>query len=563
MKGGVEIFLSSSKKRFGEKYSFPNIDKEYVNSHSKVTIICNDCGNTFKKTAADHITSVNGGCRFCAKKERKQYFTYEELQKLTKQNVKSFNGEVDKNDLVICICQNHGEYKVKVDKLVKGAGFCKCCNNKDNEEDKKRKLEYAKQKLFEIYGDKFTIDFTNFKNLTSKIKFICNDCGYEFYRMVSPAINRRIKGCQKCHNKKHSLNMMKSTDEYVNEAKELYGDKYDYSKVVYTGSANKILVKCNECGNEFEIEANSHLQGHGCPYHYTNKSHAEDEILEFIKSIYSGKVLTHCRNVLRKHNELDIYIPGKQIAIEYDGVFWHNELNKPMNYHLDKTNQCKDKDIHLIHIFEDEWNDSIKRGIWESMMRNQLGLITNKIFARKCEIRAVDVRDGYRFLDRNHIQGKCSSTIMLGLYYNDVLVSLMTFGKSRHFIGNGKAEYELLRFCNRINTNVIGGASKLFSFFLRTYKPNSIVSYADKRWSKGNLYDKLGFTKYNESKPNYYYVIEGRRKNRFNYRKSVLIKKYGCPSNMSEREFCFNQKWYRIYDCGCLCYIWKNNGGDS
>ena len=139
----------------------------------------------------------------------------------------------------------------------------------------------------------------------------------------------------------------------------------------------------------------------------------------------------------------------------------------------------------------------------------------------------------------------------------------MTFGKSRHFVGNGKHQWELLRFCNKLNTNVIGGASKLLKHFIKLYNPEEIVSYADRRWSTGNLYNVLGFKLYNKSQPNYYYVIGDKRYYRFNFRKSILVKKYGCPENMSEHEFCLSQHWYRIYDCGCLCYIWKKENENN
>ena len=188
------------------------------------------------------------------------------------------------------------------------------------------------------------------------------------------------------------------------------------------------------------------------------------------------------------------------------------------------------------------------------MIKNLFNKTENKIYARKCFIREVGSKESREFLNANHLQGYCNSKIRLGLYYNDELVSLMTFGKSRHFIGSSKFEWELLRFCNKINTNVVGGASRLLKHFIKEYSPNSIVSYADRRWSNGNLYDRLGFTKYNESKPNYYYVVGRKRIYRFNLRKSVLVKKYGCPTDMSEHEFCLSRKWYRIYDCGCLCY---------
>ena len=326
----------------------------------------------------------------------------------------------------------------------------------------------------------------------------------------------------------------------------------------YVASDQKVVVRCNDCGREFPIEANSFLQGHGCPYHNCNSSGKEKEIAEYIKTIYNADdVYNNDRKVL-DGKELDIYIPSMNIAFEFDGVFCHNENNRPNDYHLWKTEECAKKGVRLIHIFEDEWKR--KKDVWKSMISNMFGVTKNKIYARKCVIREVNAKECTKFLEQNHLQGWCPSQIKLGLYYNDELVSVMTFGKSRHFagIGSDKVEYELLRFCNKLHTNVIGGASKLFSYFIKTYNPLSVVSYADRRWSQGKLYDNLGFTFDHYSKPNYFYVIGEIRKNRFNFRKSILVKKYGCPPNMSESEFCKQQKWYRIYDCGTLVYKWFN-----
>lgn len=198
-----------------------------------------------------------------------------------------------------------------------------------------------------------------------------------------------------------------------------------------------------------------------------------------------------------------------------------------------------------------------QKSILSSMIENILGKTKRRIFARKCRVQRVNEATRINdFLNDNHLQGMCPSSIKYGLFYNDELVSVMTFGKSRHFIGNGSHEYELLRFCNKKGHSIIGAASKLFKNFVEEFKPKSVVSYADRRWSIGNLYNNLGFVLYNKSQPNYYYVIGNERKNRFNYRKSELVKKYNCPENMSEHEFCLAQKWYRIYDCGCLCYEW-------
>jgi hypothetical protein len=549
----IDKFIKQSKNNFGEIYSFPYIWNEYKNSHSKITIQCQKCGGIFTKIAGDHLTSVNGGCKKCLLIDKKVYYTYKDLQKTTNFKLKYFTEKVCKNDLITLICKKHGEYSILVSTLLDGRGKCKKCYSYNDEKEKIKK-EKAIQIITDKYGEKFIILFDEYVNYTTPITFICKDCGYKTKRTPSSCINGNYKDCKQCKIKENAFNKTKTNEEFIKEAKLLHGDKYDYSKTNYINSSQKVDILCKECNKYFTIEANSHLQGHGCPNHLTNKSQDEINIVNYIKEIYKGEIQTNQRNILNENKELDIYLPEKQIAIEYNGVFWHNELNKHDNYHLNKTIECNKKGIHLIHIFEDEWKNTQKQQIWKSMIKNQLGLIDEKIFARKCIIKEISKKEGYDFLEKNHIQGKCSSTVMIGLYYKNELVSLMTFGKSRHFIGNGKYEYELLRFCNKININVIGGASKLFKHFLKTYNPSNIVSYADKRWSKGNLYEKLGFIKYNESKPSYYYVINGKRKNRFNFRKSILIKKYNCPKDVSEKEFCKEQGWYRIYDCGCLCY---------
>ena len=135
----------------------------------------------------------------------------------------------------------------------------------------------------------------------------------------------------------------------------------------------------------------------------------------------------------------------------------------------------------------------------------------------------------------------------------------MTFGCLRKNLGNKNKEncYELLRFCNKINTNVVGGASKLLSHFIKQYHPEEIISYADRRWSQGNVYEKLGFSYKHNSQPNYFYIVGDKRVNRFSFRKNILVKKYGCPIETTEREFCLSQKWYRIYDCGTKIYTLK------
>jgi hypothetical protein len=164
------------------------------------------------------------------------------------------------------------------------------------------------------------------------------------------------------------------------------------------------------------------------------------------------------------------------------------------------------------------------------------------------------------FLNTNHIQGSVNSKIKLGLFYKDELVSLMSFGSLRKSMGQKSTEgyYEMLRFCNKLNTIVIGGASRLFNYFIKKYNPIKVISYADRSWSNGNLYEKLGFQLEHKTKPNYYYVIDDMRKYRFGFRKDVLIKN-GADPTKTEHQIMLEKNIYRIYDSGNLKYNYKNN----
>jgi hypothetical protein len=105
---------------------------------------------------------------------------------------------------------------------------------------------------------------------------------------------------------------------------------------------------------------------------------------------------------------------------------------------------------------------------------------------------------------------------------------------------------------------VIGGASKLFKYFIKNYNPIEITTYADRSHSKGNLYEKLGFDFIHDTQPNYYYIINGIRKHRFNFRKDKLVSD-GYDENMTEHEIMLSRNIYRIFDSGSKKYIYKHN----
>lgn len=285
-------------------------------------------------------------------------------------------------------------------------------------------------------------------------------------------------------------------------------------------------------------------------------SDTENVLFNFIKDNYNGEIIQNSRDVIKPY-EIDIYLPELNIAFEYNGLFWHSDKYKPKNYHLIKTNLCEEKNIKLIHIYEDDWLN--KQDIVKSRILNILGK-SDKLMARKCEIREVDDNKLIReFLIKNHLQGFVGSKIKVGLFMNNELVSLMTFGNLRKAMGGQKKEnsYELLRFCNRININVIGGASKLFKYFIDKYKPSNIITYADRSWSSGNLYEKLNFTFIRKTSPNYFYIVDNKRFHRFMFRKDKLIRE-GFNPNKTEFEIMNERGIHKIYDSGHLKYEYKN-----
>lgn len=285
----------------------------------------------------------------------------------------------------------------------------------------------------------------------------------------------------------------------------------------------------------------------------SNISNKEQKLKEFLEEY--TPVQSNTRNIIPP-KELDLYIPDKKIAIEFNGIFWHTEeKGKDKNYHLSKTLLCKNNDIDLIHVFEDEWD--LKTDIVKSRLRSKLG-INDKIYARKTKVVEISSKDSKEFCDKNHIQGGVYSKINIGLKVDNKLISVMTFSKPNITRGKSKInyDYELVRFCNKLNTNVIGGASKLFKYFIKKYNPQSILSYSDNRWGSGNLYKILGFEFSKNTSPNYWYVKDGKRYHRYNFSKHKLVK-LGYDKNKSESQIMSDSGYYRIWDCGHAKWIWN------
>ena len=247
--------------------------------------------------------------------------------------------------------------------------------------------------------------------------------------------------------------------------------------------------------------------------------------------------------------ELDFYLPDYNIAIEINGVYWHSEKFKDKNYHYNKWKLCRDKGITLYSIFEDDFSD-----IWINKILYLVKKSTyDKIHGRKCKVVVIDGMTTKKFLEANHLQGNKYSSINLGLYYSDELVSLMSFSNTRN---NNGGIIELTRFCNRKDKQVIGGASKLLSHFIKTYgnRYSEIISFSDNTYSDGGIYVTLGFELESNLNIDYKYVVNGKREHKANYRKSQIQKKFNIDPEFvksnTEKEIMDMLGVSRIWDCG-------------
>lgn len=317
-----------------------------------------------------------------------------------------------------------------------------------------------------------------------------------------------------------------------------------------------LLSKNNSCGHQFEIHPTT-LQRRidasietctVCNPINSGESSQESNILDFLKELDQNVI--HSDRTLISPYEINFLIKEKKIAIEYNGLYWHSELNKDKYYHYEKMNRCLSNNYDLINIWEDDW--LYKNDIIKSVVKNRLGLITDKVFARKCDMLIIsDKKLVNNFLDNNHLQGKTNWSTAIGLFYDNELVSVIAFH-------NNKKRIELVRFCNKINLVVVGSASKLFKKYIKTYDVDEIYSFSESSVFNGGLYTSLNFELNGETPINYWWNVGGIRRHRFSFNKKKLIK-MGGDSNKTEVSIMHDMGNYRVWGCCLKRWVWKRS----
>ena len=264
-------------------------------------------------------------------------------------------------------------------------------------------------------------------------------------------------------------------------------------------------------------------------------SKSENEIKDYISSICNCNITKErILDIGENKKEVDLLISDANIGIEYNGSMFHATKgsafdDKSKLYHQQKFLAAKKQGIHLISIFDVDWNtnaDKIKMYLKSLLVDNK------KIFARKCEIKSVDRKIANEFTDKYHLQGHARlSSINYGLYYNDELLSVMSFGMLR-LKKTEEGQYELHRYCVKDGYTIVGGANRLLKAFEREYNPKYLLSFSDNDYFMGCIYDKLGFTNDGQSTPRYYWFLNNEEIKREKCQLKHLKEK--CPELLQE-----------------------------
>jgi hypothetical protein len=455
------------------------------------------------------------------------------------------------------------------------ANACQCCRNSVSKKVSdtkqlltKEDIENSNQKRIQTTVKKYGVtnngqiskariahalfykDIDNVNTVTNKIKQT------KLENHGNERFNNRTKSVETCMKKYGVRNPWSLSDAKQNPNLEYLRDKDKLLLLFPKFTVEEIATKCN-----------SHIQ---TVYHYLNlhgfrepyKSTFEQEIVFFLKELGVTNIITNTRTLIGK--ELDIVLPDYNLAIEYNGIYWHHDQipHITKTYHYDKFKLCEDAGITLFTVFGNSWKE--KKEIWKDKIRTKILQSTRKVFARNTTVVELTSADTRQILDKNHIQGYCTAKHCYGLLYDNEIVAVMTFSPKRAGIGKSREEgsYELVRYVT--SCNVVGGASKLLKYFERKLNPTLIYSYSDNQYSTGAMYKLLGFTMENENKSGYWYYdpVAKKQYHRFNFTKSKLVDR-GFDSNSTEYKIMCDLGYLRVWDCGSRTWIMKFNSNNT
>jgi len=541
-KSNIAEFIAQARKVHGNKYNYESAT--YRGAKRKLSIVCPKHG-VFEQEAWSHLSGK--GCSLCADErvsDISRLSDSEFISRVVEVHGDTYDvGQIKYSGMskkIEVVCKTHGSFSVQASNFIyRKSGCPKCKNLKTSERSRRTLQSYAEEGAIKHNG-KFTYTGISYEGHAAYLTIVCPQHG-EFRQLAQS--HMRVVGCVKCSKP------VFDNESFVGAASAIHGVRYDYSKAEYSSSLSKVPIICQKHG-EFLQTPNCHINmRNGCPRCAgIGPSSGQMEIFEFLKT----KVDTVVEFALPGSTKrLDIFIPSRNLAVEYHGLIWHSTAfsTDPLKDNV-KHKEAASNGIRVIHVYQDEWLN--QRAIVERTLMSALGQLP-RVAARKTTISMLEGRVANEFYKENHLQGATNPSVSIGLYYDNTLVAAMSFAVCRSVRTNtDKGLWELQRYA--ASMTVVGGAGKLLKHFLSINKCHTIVSYSDNRLFTGDMYRKIGFTLAHETDPDYCYVSNSIKDGRIH--KSKFQRKY-LPSKLknfdpdkTEVENCFSNGWYQLFDCG-------------
>lgn len=554
-----------SLEDFCETYSYTSLsftEKLYLFYHDILEYPKCGCGNNriFKTLNIGYTTFCNTQCKFrksaVSKKVSNTLICKTDSEKI------SIN-EKKKNTFLKKYGQSHplkaDTVKRKLEDTNLSKYGVKCSLQSKEIKDKIKNTVYERFKVNNVFESQIIQDKIKKTNIQKygepchlsnvEMRNTIKNRFMEIYGVDNPLKNKEIRNkTQKTLQDKYGV-LNASQKDISAEALTILNDKELLNNLYLTCESTTIISNMLNVSRDCVLD---YLHKHSIPLIFNKTSITHSEIASFIKNDLGISIENNVR--LFENKEIDIYIREKKLAIECNGTYWHSDLNgKDKNYHLNKKKLYEKNGIRVIFVWEHDWNT--KKDIIKSRITHILGK-SCKIPAKKCVVRDISNEEANRFLNSTHIQGTCKSSIRIGLFNDNDLVSVMTFGKSRF---HKSLDFELLRFSSKLGFTIIGGASKLFSHFISD-KPigTKIISYAEMDFNTGSVYEKLGFSLTHVTNPGYQYTKNYKTVfNRINFQKNKLPNLLqNFDPELTEWENMKNNGYDRIWNCGNLVYLW-------
>lgn len=461
------------------------------------------------------------------------------------------------------ICPEHGPFKMVANAHINERdrqGCAMCARKRTNAANRARTVPKYDRVAAGVdkFGDRY--DYSNVPDgLGSKDMFdlVCREHGS--FRV---SWNRHLTypggGCSKCKARNSSKILRYTTENFVEAARRVHGDRYEYSQTHYVTTYGEVTIICAEHGPFTQTPINHLQSSHGCPEcglrsqgQFTGLTRQEVDCSEWLRSLgfdveNNVRLLRGRAEKNESAQEIDIWMPRENVGIEMHGLYWHSEKFQTERCHLIKTERAEAQGIKLLQVFEDEWRD--KQQIVKNVILQRLGR-AQRLQARKLAVAEIEYAAAAALHDTWHLQGSVrTGTAHIGLFDGENLVAAATFGRTRF---GAEQQWELLRY-STAGFTIVGGLAKMLKLFSKG-RAGTLLTYADRRWFTGSAYIAAGFASLGASAPGYFWTDEIRRLPRYQFQRSSIQRVIpSASSELSESENARRAGWRKIHDCGML-----------